>query len=78
MTTLRKRVRRETLLPVGPIRRDVPVIVTLYPGGLIGFRHKRSRQEYQLDLQSAYVLAVQKHNRVKDAERQAKRKEKRA
>lgn len=34
------------------------MIVTLYPGGTIGFRHPRSRKDYLLDLRSAYLLAA--------------------
>jgi len=34
------------------------IIVTLYPGGTIGFRHPRSRKDYLLDLRSAYLLAA--------------------
>ena len=51
-TLLRKAVARAVELPRGP------VVVTLYPDGLITFREKRRRKEYPLPLASLFVRAV--------------------
>lgn len=57
MTALHKRISRTTAIET---RRgqNTEVVVTLYPGGLIGFRHKGRRTEYTLDLKSAYWFAA--------------------
>lgn len=61
-TTLNKPLCRHIPLVLRQNRTPQDIIVTLYPEGLIGFRHKRQRkgQEFLLDLQSAYMLAAQK------------------
>lgn len=53
MTQLRRAVRREVS---GVLREDL--IVTLYPGGVVGIRAKRTRREYQLPLATIYHLAI--------------------
>lgn len=53
MTQLRRPVRREIN---GVLREDL--IVTLYPGAVIGIRAKRTRREYQLPLVTVYRLAI--------------------
>lgn len=69
MTYLTKPVRRATRARV-PYGVNEIVIVTLYPGGVIGFREKKRRKEYQLDIGTLYVRAVV-------AEINAQRKERR-
>ena len=67
MTEIRKPIRRS----VGGIERGRDVILTLYPGGVLGFRVKRCKREWTLPIVSAYRLAVQ---RELDLERAEKRK----
>lgn len=57
MIPLRKRLSR--IIPL-ELKSGHPenLIITLYPGGTLGFRHPRSRKEYLLDLRSAYFLAA--------------------
>lgn len=59
MTQLVKPVRRGLGRPIGSCR-DVSreTIITLYPGGLIGFRAKGRRQEYRVSAEACYGLAV--------------------
>lgn len=54
MTELRKAVRRQVR---GLLREDL--IVSLYPGGVIGIRAKRTRREYQLPLVTVCRLAIE-------------------
>jgi hypothetical protein len=55
MTTISKPVTRRVDLDAG----RVPVAVTIYPHGVIGFREKGARKEYFLTIMSAYRLAVE-------------------
>lgn len=71
MIPLNKRLTR--VIPLELKRgQPEPIIVTLYPGSTLGFRHPRSRKEYLLDLRSAYLLAASREadqfraNRHKD------------
>jgi hypothetical protein len=58
-----------------PVRRSVPgltrrdLIITLYPGGVIGIRESRCKKEYTLPLMSCYRLAI-------EADRAAAKREK--
>ena len=73
MTKLTKPVVRITTILTDHRREDRSsdrVVVTLYPGGLIGFRQLRSKTEYVLDLATAYTLAMR-------IEVESKRKQKR-
>ena len=65
MTDLRKPVRRRVELPRGPVS------VTLYPGGLIGFREKGRRVEFKLPLAKLFVMAADAYQQQKRAERKA-------
>ena len=77
MTRLHKPVKRTIALqPKGGGMR-LEVIITLYPGGIIGLRDKGRRREYTLPLTTVYYLAAQAEARRVIAERAAKRKEKR-
>ena len=55
------------------------VTITLYPGGIIGFRPARGRTEYRLPLASAYRSAirceVEEEKRLKRASKKAKKEE---
>lgn len=54
MTQLKAKVTRSL---AGLLRRNL--IVTLYPGGVLGFRESRSRKEYTLPVVTCYRLAVE-------------------
>lgn len=74
MTDLHKRVKRRT---VGRVRGGRRIVVSLLPGDVLGFREERTRCEYVLSIQGAYVYAVQlevaRRKREKVAQRKAKR-----
>ena len=73
MTDLTKRVKRRTLTPY----RGRRIVVSLLPGDVLGFREERTRREYLLSIQGAYVYAVglevERRRREKAAARKAKR-----
>jgi hypothetical protein len=74
MTELNKPIsRRATLLTDNRTkgRECDQVVVTLYPNATIGFRAKRTRTEYRLPLETAYLMAIKAHEQ---AERQEKKK----
>lgn len=75
--TLKKPLCRHIPLVLRQNRTPQDIIVTLYPEGLIGFRHKRQRkdQEFLLDLQSAYLLAAQKTAQRLIIERSSKKRQ---
>ena len=54
MTALVKPVKRVVAVDSG----RVELIVTIYPHGVLGFRQKGSRKEYDLSIMAAYRLAV--------------------
>jgi len=70
-TKLAKPVTREHMRDGGyGTGRDSkrPLLVTLNPAGFVTFRLKGTRQEYDLDFGSAYVLAVRRWADKKNAE----------
>jgi hypothetical protein len=76
MTHLHKPVaRRIHLAPRGGRGNAIDVVVTLYPGGVIGLRDKGRRREYTLPLTTVYYLAAEAEAKRIMAERKAKRKE---
>jgi hypothetical protein len=70
MTEVRKPIRRS----VGGVERGRDVIVTLYPGGVFGFRIKRHKREWTLPVVSAYRMAVQRELAQEQAEKRKGRK----
>ncbi len=71
MTSVNRRIARETVAAVRERGRQRPVIVTIEPPGLvIGFRLKATRRTYTLPVETCYHLAVQAHV---DAARRAKK-----
>lgn len=74
---LKKPLCRHIPLALRQNRTPQDIIVTLYPEGLIGFRHKRQRksQEFLLDLQSAYLLAAQKAAQCLITERSSRKRQ---
>jgi hypothetical protein len=73
MTMLHKPVTRhtETLVRDGAKRRNL--VVTLYPGGVIGLRPSKTRREELLTLEVAYALAVRQRVAKERAEKKARR-----
>ena len=64
-----KKVVRKTRARVPHGVKD-QIVITLYPGGLIGLREHRRRKEYTLEVGALYLRAVR-------AEVETKRREKR-
>lgn len=64
-----------------PVRRmaeldRMDVIVTLYPGGTLGFRQKRCRKEYCLPVMTVYRFAIEADQARQKAERRKARGQK--
>lgn len=72
-TLLKKSVRRESDACVTHGRKQRPLIISIHPGNVIGFRLKGCRKEELIAMRLAYTLAirlrVQKEN---DEKRKAK------
>lgn len=67
MTRLQKAVRRTT-----DVGRET-LVVSLYPGGVLGLRRLRTRREYTISLQTCYTLAIlQEQDRLKAERAKAK------
>ncbi len=68
MTALKKPVRRTTTwhAPHGVADQ---VIITLYPGGVIGLRERRRRKEVQLDAAQLYTRALLEERRKERVKR---------
>lgn len=77
MTDLTKPVRRSTAarVPHGVTPR---LIVTIYPGGLLGLREHRRRKEYHLDLGTLYVQAIRQEVAEAKRERNSRRRRNRS
>ena len=69
-TALERPVSRKTAAP----HRGRQLIVTLYPGDVIGVRHLRRRKEYQIPLAWVYDTAVKAEVLRQRAEKAARRK----
>ena len=62
MTTLTRRVVRESAATIHEAARKRPIVVTLEPPGrMIGFRPKGTRTTYYLPIDWCYTRAVQAH-----------------
>jgi len=61
MTTAKSKVTRQVRGTVKEAGKDREVIVTVYPSGVLGFRAKGCRREYQLTAECCYVMAVKAH-----------------
>lgn len=68
MTELKRAIRRKV---TGVLREAL--IVTVYPGGVIGIRAHRTRREYQLPLVTIYKVAIEVDLARQRAERIAAR-----
>lgn len=78
MTDLHKRVARRS----HEVKRDRSklrrIVVSLHPAGFIGLRLERTRREEILPIGAAYDVAVKMRVGAERAEREAKRKARRA
>lgn len=74
MTKLTKPVRRTTHANV-PYGVTPQIVVTLYPGGIIGLREQRHRREYTLGIGTLYVQAMLAQTRIERAERKKMKKQ---
>jgi hypothetical protein len=70
MTSVTKPIRRS----VSGIERGRDVVMTIYPGGVLGFRIKRHKKEWTLPIVSAYRLAVQREMDLERAEKRTGKK----
>lgn len=73
-TKLNKPVSRESYASIHEAGKARPIVITISPPSLIGFRAKGTRRTYWLTANSCYMAAVKAH--VED-ERKRKAKEKR-
>lgn len=73
MTLLNKPVVRKTRPHDLPHGVADEIVVTLYPGGVIGLRELRRRKEYRLDAGVLYVAAMVKEAAVARAEKRGRR-----
>ena len=64
MTNLNKPIKRSV---DGLLRRKL--VVTLYPGGVLGLREGKTRHEYTLPLMTCYRLAIEAERAAKKAAR---------
>ena len=78
MTALKKPVRRELGRSAATGRdRHRETIITLYPGGVIGFRAKGRRHEHRVSVDACYSLAVKIEAEAARKEKLAEKKSKR-
>lgn len=67
MTKLQKAVRR-----TADVGRET-LVITLYPGAVLGMRRSRTRKEYTISLQTCYTLAIlQEQDRIKAERKKAR------
>lgn len=57
-TLLKKTVKRESDACVTHGRKQRPLIVSIHPGDVIGFRPKGCRKEELISIRLAYTLAI--------------------
>lgn len=72
MTELKEKVRRKVS---GLLRRDL--VVTLYPGGVLGIREMRCKKEFCVPLMVCYNLALAADRAATKREKQQAKREKR-
>ncbi len=73
MTPLSKRVTRKSSALVRDGGRSRQLVVTMYPGDLLGLRPERTRREELIPLTAIYSLAVKMRVAQQRADRKAKR-----
>ncbi len=74
MTTLTKPVRRSTTWRA-PHGVKPSVVITLYPGGVIGLREHQRRKEVRVDAATVYTRALLSEQRAARASRRRGRRQ---
>lgn len=73
MTDLRKPVSRRTDTTIRDAGKSRRLVVTLYPGDVIGVRPEKTRREERTTLAAVYDLAVKARVRLEQAEKRARK-----
>ena len=74
MTRLTKPVTRRTENTIRDRGKRRELVITLYPGGVIGLRPSKTRHEEILTVEAAYDLAVKQRVTRERAEKKAQRR----
>ncbi len=77
MIVIRRPVRRESFGTVFDRGRNRPVIVSIEPPNLLGFRLKGTRRIYYLTTEACFSMALKAALRLEAAEKKARRKTRR-
>ncbi len=73
MTDLKRMVRR-VARGIGPRGFKPDIVMTIYPGGVLGLRESGRRKEYQLGVGELLVLAVKRDVELTRRTRRAKKR----
>lgn len=73
MTDLHKQLQRRTSATIRDDGRARRIVITLYPGNVIGLRPEKTRREELLPVVAAWSTAVKMRVARERAERQARR-----
>jgi len=76
MTSLTKPITRRTDNEIRDGSRRRPLVITLYPGGIVGLRPSKTRREEIITIEAIYSLAVKQRVAKERAEKKAARKRK--
>ncbi len=74
MTRLTKPVTRSTDNEIRDGAKRRPLVITLYPGGVIGLRPSKTRREELLTVEAAYSLAIKQRVAKERAEKKARKR----
>ncbi len=74
MTRLTKSVTRSTDNEIRDGAKRRPLVITLYPGGVIGLRPSKTRREELLTVEAAYSLAIKQRVAKERAEKKARKR----
>lgn len=78
MTRLKRPVRRQLENTVRDGSKTRELVLTLYPGGVIGLRPSKTRREELLTAEAAWSLAVKQRVAKERAEKKARKQQKKA
>lgn len=74
MTKLHKPVTRHTDNAIRDGAKLRNLVITLYPGGVIGLRPEKTRREELLSVEAAYSLAIKQRVARERVEKKARRR----
>jgi len=74
MTALTKPITRRTDNEIRDGAKRRTLVITLYPGGVIGLRPSKTRREELLTVEAAYGLAIKMRVAQERAEKQARKR----